>query len=444
MLGLALVLVAALVPAPLLAMQMTGSIGATVLGFPNVKVDMDHMKPCDGGLYLGGSGMCFSQVPRYLLAEGDTETLDLYLSTQMLELDGVLDGDLIAWVQNGRISGTVTQDVAMFAQEMRITGEIEDDLRIFCQNLYIDGTIKGDVLALAANMTLSEGAVIEGNLLAAGGMAFINGEIKEDARIVGGTVALNGTIGGNAELLTDGGLTLGPAASIGGDLEYRGPSETQIRPEAVTGAITFKRPVAASKPHFNIPKGFGAFLWIFGFVAALIAGSVIVTLTKDHARRTAETIRKKPLKSLGIGFIAFICLPIIILIALVLIITAPLSIMVLLAYLIVLYIAKFYVAIWLGNMILARGGRTDVSPVPSMLLGLLIVYAITAIPVAGTLIGILIICLGLGALLQRRETGLNGVFEAPPAPSNGLPDSFPGGPQAPSAPRPPAPRVTEG
>jgi hypothetical protein len=159
-----------------------------------------------------------------------------------------------------------------------------------------------------------------------------------------------------------------------------------------------------------------------------VAGTVIVALTKDHARRTSETIRTKPLKSLGIGFVTFICMPIVLLILLVLIITAPLMFVVTLAYLIMLYIAKFYVAIWLGDLILRRSGRTDVSPIPSLLLGLVPIYLVTAIPFLGTFIGIVIIFFGVGALLQRRETRLDTAFEPAPMPESpsGLPNNFPG------------------
>ena len=61
-----------------------------------------------------------------------------------------------------------------------------------------------------------------------------------------------------------------------------------------------------------------------------------------------------------------------------------------------------------------------------MLLGLLIVYLVTAIPIFGTLVGIVIIFFGLGALLQRKETKLDAAFEPAPAVSNGLPNEFPG------------------
>ena len=395
---------------------------------------------CSDQLCLDGGSFCATQAATYLVPLGETQERDLYLWSQRLDVNGTLDGDIIAWVQSGSVTGTITQDLSGFAQDIRISGEVGDDVRVLCQNLTIDGTVKGDLLFLGANLVLSDAAAIEGSLLGAGGVAIINGDIAGDARFVGGTVNLNGGVAGNAEFLTDGGLFVGQGASVGGNLRYRSPAQVDFDDGVVGGTIEYEakgttvdREISQQIAMLN---RFRIVFWLLSFVTAIIAGSVIVALTKDHAWRTAETIRKKPLKSLGIGFIAFICIPIVILIALVLILTIPLSLILLLAYLIALYIAKFYVSIWLGNLILRRGGQTDKSPIPAMLLGLLIIYLVTAIPVIGTLIGIVVMFFGLGALLQRKETRLNGVFETAPAAQDGLPDSFPGAPPAP--PTPPA------
>ncbi len=392
----------------------------------------------DDEICFRAGSLCVTQAASYFIPGGDTEERDLYLWSQRLDIEGTLDGDLIAWVQTGGIGGTVTQDLALVAQDMRITGEVGDDVRVVGQNLMIDGTVRGDVLFLGANLVISESATIEGSVLAAGGVAVINGHVGGDAYVAGGTVTLNGSIAGDAEFLTDGGLAIGSGASIGGNLKYRGPGEVNFDRAIVGGSITFEpKGQKVERTIGNQIAALNAFrlvLWILSFITAIIAGTVIVALTRNHAWKTAETIRKRPLKSLGIGFIAFICLPVVILIAFILILTIPLSMILLLAYLIALYIAKFYVSIWLGNLILRRGGKTEKSPIPGMLLGLVIVYLVTAIPVLGTLVGIVIIFFGLGALLQRKEIRLNGVFEAPPAQSNGLPDSFPGTPAAPSAP----------
>ncbi len=366
------------------------------------------------------------QAEQYLVPEGETREADLYIWAQSLEIAGTLDGDIVAGFQEGKITGTVTQDLNGMSETMRITGVVGDDVRFACDTFYLDGHIGGDLIVFAKRIEISETAVIDGDAIIAGATVTVDGAIGGRARIMTGFLDMNGTIAGNAEITTDGGMRLGPDAHIGGDLFYEGPSEIDIPEGTVAGEVTFQKIIKEDFDFEGFIGGAGILFHILGFIAALVAGTIIVALTTDHARRTAEIIRTRPLKSLGIGFVTFICMPIVLLLLLVFILTIPLMFVVGFAYGIALYIAKFYFSIWLGNLILRRGGRTDVSPIPSMLLGLTIVYLATAIPIVGTLVGVVIIFFGLGALMQRKETRLDAAFEPAPVVSNGLPNEFPG------------------
>ena len=375
----------------------------------------------------GHGNIDIKQSECYLVPEGDTVNVDLYTWAQCLEIKGTLDGDIIAGFQEGKVSGTVTQDLNVACQTMRITGEVGDDVRIACEIFHLDGHIGGDLIVACKDVYIGEDAVVEGDVIIASATANVDGVIGGRARIITGFLDLDGTIAGNAEVTTDGGMRLGPDAYVGGDLHYEGPSEADVPEGAVAGDVTFRRVVDEDDIDFDFNfQGVSLVMHFVGFIMALIAGTIIVALTSEHARNTAEIIRTKPLKSLGIGFVAYICMPLVLLLLLVFILTIPLMLVVGLAYAIALYIAKFYFSIWLGNMILGRGGKMDVSPIPSMLLGLTIVYLVTAIPFVGTLVGIVIIFFGLGALLQRKETKLDAAFEPAPAVSNGLPNEFPG------------------
>ncbi|MFH1689523.1 MAG: polymer-forming cytoskeletal protein [Candidatus Eisenbacteria bacterium] len=374
----------------------------------------------------GHGNIDIKQTECYLVPEGETLVADLYTWAQSLEIAGTLDGDIIAGFKEGKITGTVTQDLNGASETMRITGEVGDDVRFACETFYLDGHVGGDIIVAARDVQISETAVIDGDAIIAAGTVTMDGAIGGRARIMTGFLDLDGTIAGNAEISTDGGIRLGPNAHIGGDLVYEGPSRVDIADGVVAGEVTYNRVVKKDrKVDLDFPA-VGLFFHFLGFIAALVAGTIIVALTKDHARKTAETIRTKPLKSLGIGFVTYICMPLILLVLLVFILTIPLMFVVGLAYAIALYVAKFYFSIWLGNLILRRGGRTDVSPIPSMLLGLTLVYLVTAVPIMGTLIGIVIIFFGLGALMQRKETRLDAAFEPAPVVSNGLPNEFPG------------------
>ncbi|MCK4410401.1 MAG: polymer-forming cytoskeletal protein [Candidatus Eisenbacteria sp.] len=366
------------------------------------------------------------QVECYLVPEGETREADLYIWAQSLEIAGTLDGDIVGGFQEGKITGTVTQDLNGMCETMRITGVVGDDVRFACGTFYLDGHIVGDLIVAAKTVQISETAVIDGDAIIACATVTVDGAIGGRARIMTGFLDMNGTIAGNAEITTDGGMRLGPDVHIGGDLFYEGPSEIDVPEGAVAGEVTFQRVIKEDIDFEGFLGGASVLFHFLGFIAALVAGTIIVALTTDHARRTAEIIRTKPLKSLGIGFVTFICMPIVLLLLLVFILTIPLMFVVGLTYAIALYIARFYFSIWLGNLILRRGGRTDVSPIPSMLLGLTIVYLATAIPIVGMLVGVVIIFFGLGALMQRKETRLDASFEPAPVVSNGLPNEFPG------------------
>ncbi len=404
--------------------------GAATSAASGIQTIDDSVIP-SSGTSITANTMRFEQTGSFNIPEGETESYDVYIWTQAFNIDGTLDGDAIVWAQWVTINGTLTQDLLVFAQDVTINGIVGDDVRIFAQNVYIHGTIKGDALIGAANLIIYDDAVIEGSLLAGAGQMTHRGTVKGDARIGLGELTMAGVIEGNAELFTDGGITLLDGAHIGGDLIYQGPTQIDFGSGVCSGSITFREQDTDKDDIADAISSFGRFksvMHLLGLIAAIIAGSIIIALTSDHAKKTANIIRTKPLKSVGIGFIAFICMPIIIVLSIVFIITIPFGVVLTMAYLIALYIAKFYVAIWLGNTVLRRGDAIMTkSPVPPMLLGLLGVYIITAIPVIGTLSGIVIIFFGLGALLQRKETGLATAFEPTPVVTEvGLPSAFPG------------------
>lgn len=371
----------------------------------------------------------FAKSGDFLLAPGDTLVNDLYQWGQVLQIEGTLVGDVMAWVQNAKVPGAVSQDLNVLSQELSIEGEVGDDLRALGQSVSVDGRIGGDLLALAATIGTSEASVIGGDLRAGCGVASLNGTVGGNLAVYAGQVSLNGKVLGDAVIASDAPIMIGDNAEIAGDLSYKAPVPLELKPGVVKGQVTFTPRVEEERRPFKVPRGAGAFFRIFFFLAAVVTGSILMALTKDHANRTASTLRRKPLKSLGIGFIAFICVPVIAFIALVLILTIPLSMVFLLGYAIAAYIAKFYVAIWVGSIIVRRADGSTRSPIPVMLLGLLILYILTALPYIGTLFTFLIVFFGFGALLQRKETRLDKVFEREqPEPNGALPGTFPGSP----------------
>ena len=103
------------------------------------------------------------------------------------------------------------------------------------------------------------------------------------------------------------------------------------------------------------------------------------------------------------------------------IITIPAAILVFLAYGLLLYLSQVPVAIWLGDLILNRAGRSDHSPFLALVLGVPALYVVFSIPFIGKVALFAVMFTGFGAIViamwaarQARKAGGAGPMAEPP------------------------------
>jgi hypothetical protein len=142
---------------------------------------------------------------------------------------------------------------------------------------------------------------------------------------------------------------------------------------------------------------------------AFILGSVALALFPRATRGIVGQVGRDPLLNLGIGFVLLFVVPISSIVAMALVVTIPLSVVVLLLYAIAAYAAKLPVALGIGRWVLARAGRPEPSAYLALLVGLIPVYAVfTLLSAWSGLVGAIawgaISMLGLGAI----ASGLRG------------------------------------
>ena len=105
-------------------------------------------------------------------------------------------------------------------------------------------------------------------------------------------------------------------------------------------------------------------------------------------------------RSLGYGLVLFVVVPIALLLIMVTIIGIPLSLLSLLLYIILFYVAKLFVAIALGDKILSMLNQSGTrSQALSLLIGLIILTIMYKIPFIGWAVYLLSVMIGLGAIL---------------------------------------------
>ena len=248
-----------------------------------------------------------------------------------------------------------------------------------------------------------------------------------------------------------GGLTLGPDASIGGDLNYKACCETSLPSGVVGGNVEFTELVREVEQKEREPKPALSPLAFVGrwfmrqvrrLVTLLLVGAVMMWLLPNWTREVSEVVQRRPLPSLGWGVVAiaaFVLAMLVILIATILL-TVVFGVVTLgglagrIAVLGVLsmataafgfsltwaYVTKILISMLLGRLIFKLFG----SPASEhrwwpMLLGVLIFAILAAVPVLGWLVTLAAVFFGLGAIWIWCRDRLASQETRPPAVETG-------------------------
>ena len=274
-----------------------------------------------------------------------------------------------------------------------IGGRITESIRAAGGNVVVSAEVGRNVTLAGGNVLLDSAATITHNVYLAGGTVRMRGQVGNALTAFGGEVVVDGTVGGDARI-SGGQLRIGPNARITGALRHSIPA----------GKVTIDSGARIAGGVVALPatdgRGLGRLLrtiWILGF---LIAGAVIVALLPGFAAATAASVQDRAGASAAFGVAWLFGMPLVILIAAITVVGLPLAALLTAAYLILLYLGRAVVAVWLGEIILRRWRPTArVAPVWSFLVGAVLLLLIGIIPVIGTFLGFVVAVFGAGAVL---------------------------------------------
>jgi hypothetical protein len=275
-----------------------------------------------------------------------------------------------AYAQDGSYSGKLITEGTHFVR----SGEVEDV----------------DVLVVTGgNLTIANNALVTGAIYVNGGRIIINGKVNDDITIL------------------DGSLTLGPMAELNGDLNVGGGKlnrspEAKIRGRVNTG-------IGVELPSISILRGRSIvdrlIQDLFGTVVLVILAFLTVRIAPHPVSRIAKTISEHPAVTGALGLLAFI---------------VGLSILAFMAYTIILIpvtilgLILMFLAVTMGwiafGLITGRylirllrwNMRLELTASLGTLVFMIIVNAVSFIPVIGGLLAILLAVIGFGAVLLTR------------------------------------------
>jgi cytoskeletal protein CcmA (bactofilin family) len=335
---------------------------------------------------------------------------DLFMGGENIKMDGRVEGDLFAGCRTMILTGQVSGSVLAAGQNLDILGEVEGSVRALSQTTNINGTIKRNVMSFGASLNIRHTGKVKGDVTALGNELTVAGEIGRRLRATVGSVVISGTINGDVDIKANS-ITLMPTAKIKGNFKYKSKKEAEIESGAqITGVTEWIKITPKDKKDDGCCPGEGFFstknivVKFLLLLASLVTGWFLIIISKRYVQAAEKMVFASFLKSLGLGFILMICIPIGIVILLITLIGIPIAIITLFAYLVLLYIAKIFVGIALGKKILTGFAKDKEASLGwSLILGLILLTILTNIPYVGWLICFVIVFTGFGAAILARK-----------------------------------------
>ena len=326
---------------------------------------------------------------------------DLFVAGGSVRVSRPVGGDLFAAGGSVDVDSAVGGDAVVAGGNVRIGAAVANSLYSAGGQLVIDAPVGRNARIAGGQVSVERRAQIAGNVSIAGGQVKIAGRVNGYLRAGGGNVVIDGPVDGDV-IVTAGKIELGPQARIGGNLRYFGRDELVRDPAAqVLGSIE-RMPFAARAPVEEPPRAIGrgvGWVWTIGLV--LIA-AVLAAALPLPARRVANALRQRPALSLLVGFVAFVCIPVAVLILLLTVIGIPMALLAAVLYLALLLIGYVGTGIGVGQWALDRfgpalAGRRGWS-VAAAAAGMLAVALLGRVPWVGVLIMVVALFAGIGAL----------------------------------------------
>jgi hypothetical protein len=336
---------------------------------------------------------------------------DRFSAGGMINLTEPVDGDAILAGGQVDIASQVEGDLVVAGGEVSVGGGVGDDLYAAGGEVSVDAIVTGNARVAGGEVDIGPATVIEGGASVSGGRIRFDGSVTGYLQATGGDVRLNGNVGGDA-IVRSGELSIAPGTRIDGKLVYSGP-KAPIVPEgaSIAGGVGFRETRghrwADRDTHVVLDAGraVGSLLW---FIGVFVVAALFTAIFPTFSTQAATLIGREPWVSLGLGLAVLVCMPFLAVVLLITIIGIPLALLLLPAYLLLMFLGWVTAALFLGQKLheLVRRGQPAGlgGRILALLIALLALWLLRRVPYAGPLIGLAALSAGIGALVWQLWT----------------------------------------
>lgn len=321
---------------------------------------------------------------------------DLFRTNDNVLVEENLAGS--GFVAGNKIDLKADIDGILFAAGNSATISGKSDYAFIAGNIVkVDGASFRDGFIAGSDISISN-SKIERDLYVAGNIINITNNIGRSAYVTGNDITIDGVI--NGDLHVEGNvITINSNTIINGRLSYNEDATITLSKDAkVLGETTKIKSNNNFESNFKIATFGSKLLDAFtSFLNMLVIGLISILLFPSLFKKIKEIENKKLFASFGFGLLTLIVCPIAALFIMITIAGFSLGLILLVLYFIGVYVSTILSAYKLSNLAFGNKIKNDYL---LMIVGLLIVSLIKLIPIIGGLCSFILLCLGLGIVVN--------------------------------------------
>jgi cytoskeletal protein CcmA (bactofilin family) len=337
---------------------------------------------------------------------GETIAGSLLITGDEVEVEGTVAGDLVVAAERLTLRGTVEGNLYVFAREADLDGTVAGSVHLVAGRARLAGSVGGSLVAAAENLRLAGSARVARDAAVAVHEGELDGTIARDLVLAGDRIGLRGAIGRDLQVLWTRRIELHDGSRVGGDLFVRLPRDGTLERAAgavVTGEARTERMsrTGGYLAHYAMPHFYAilALKLAAAFVFGLLLHAVAPQLFEVELRGGGRFVR-----SLLYGLVFAVATPIALVVVALTLVGIPAALLGLFLYVTALYVASILVGAAVGHALLRPGDRSLGTFGRRLLLGLTLVFVASALPFLGPPVGIVVVLLGLGLLVERGQS----------------------------------------
>jgi len=286
------------------------------------------------------------------------------------------------------------------AEQVNVTGKTGNGIKAAARSITIDAKSTGTSFLAAETVTFEADSVMNGASFVGARKVQIKGKMTGDLYVGAGEVSINNEIHGNVEVWA-GQLKIPEQGKIIGNLVYH--SDHQLSEESaarVTGEIRFEQNEGGPFHDTFTDSYFDRSLWVSVLfkLSFAVLGFILLLLPATRMLDKQLTAKEVGLHSLW-GLIPMFIYPSAFVISIILLITIPLAVSLLLAFVPILFVTKIVGLTVIGGFLANALNMATKSRFLFFLIGIILYSLLSLIPFFGFLLMIFVSSIGCGILL---------------------------------------------